>query len=120
MKIPIKLKITYPQGTITECEGYIHQKGYMKAKQTHLDLPSTCDKERLLSELSFKHGLRLICNNHGKGICLFIDFLNDYVCIEPIEGEITVNCSEKKIFLMITRSGNIYLGPITLKKKTLK
>ncbi len=120
MKIPIRLKILYPQGEVTTCHGYIHQRGYMKAKQTHLDLPPTCDKEGLLSELGFKHGLRLVCNNHGNGICLFIDFLNDYICIEPMEDNIIINCCEKKIFLMITRSGNIYLGPITLKKKTSK
>ncbi|RLG90185.1 MAG: hypothetical protein DRO16_02680 [Thermoprotei archaeon] len=120
MKITVKFKILYPQGEIVTCHGYIHQKGYMKAKQTHLDLSPTCDKEGLLSELGFKHGLQLICNNHRNGICLFIDFLNNHICIEPMKENIIINCGEKKIFLMTTRSGNIYLGPITLKKKTLK
>ena len=103
--------ISTPQQRL-EKDIHYHPRNCMKAKQPHIDLP--CIEP--LCSLAMKQGIKLLCRSHDSCIKL----------LEPLTGievEICIDTGkprcQRQVYIMKTRSGNIYIGPVIITTESI-
>ena len=87
-------------------QAYYHPKGYMKARYSHLDLETGVP---LLGELA-RFKAKLLC--HDNGPCIDLTFNGFKLALCPLEGCKRLRCVSRVSYLMLTRSGRIYLNGV--------
>lgn len=111
MKHKIKLEITINNDSM-QCIAEYHPRGYMRAKNDHLDISPECKILNTLYMLAKKRGISLKCLNRNRCVSIIVPEIN-YEAILCVQ-DYRVKCRDK-VYLMITRRGNLYI-PVKLIK----
>lgn len=103
---------------ITGTDSYVlkafhHPRGCMRARQDHLDLENIVSKTWLW-EIARPRGHSLYCNVVGNCIVLEERVLGLRAMICPLGG-IALRC-RREVYVMVSRSGWLYIGPVTVVK----
>ncbi|ADI31560.1 hypothetical protein [Staphylothermus hellenicus] len=95
-----------------KCMAEYHPRGYMRAKHDHLDIGPECKVLNTLFVLAKNRGVSLKCLNRNGCLSIIVPEINyeALICIQNYR----VKC-RNRIYLMITRRGNLYI-PVTLIK----
>ncbi len=90
--------------------GFYHKAGCMGARYPHLDLE--CARDLWLCEVARVRGAGLSCWNGGGCVVLTEHLLgvSVRVCVEGCR----VGCVGGRVYVMRTRSGMLYVGPIVV------
>lgn len=95
------------------CVANYHSKGYMKAKNNHLDISPSCNILDVLFALAKKRGFKAKCLDSRECITIIVPEINYDIALCTDEWKI--KCSET-IYLMLTRKGNLYISITMIKK----
>ena len=100
------LRVCSGDGGCVSTGGWFHPAGCMHARYPHLDVEVDSG---LLVELARKRGARLPCRSDGGAVVLYPDGLGVEVRVEAVGARLRCKGS---VYVMKTRSGAIYLGPV--------
>jgi len=89
---------------------FYHPRGCMRARQDHLDIDGA--SATWLWELARPRGLVLTCIARGGGVVVEEPLLGLRAVIHPV-GDEALFCRDK-VYVMVTRSGLLYIGPVGL------
>ncbi len=90
--------------------GDFHPRGCMGARQSHLDLEPLHDT--WLWSIALRRGYKLRCKPRGNCIFLEEPLLGLEARLCPLGGH-RLRCRDK-VYVMITRSRRLYIGPVEL------
>ena len=105
-KVRLALRICSGSGGCVSAGGWFHPAGCMRARYPHLDVEVAGG---ILVELARKRGVRLPCHSVGGAVVLYPEGLRVEVRVEADEARLRCRGS---VYVMRTRSGAIYLGPV--------
>ncbi|MET1128654.1 MAG: hypothetical protein ABWW70_04995 [Thermoproteota archaeon] len=114
----LRLRIVGPDGSCS-LEAWLHPRGCMKAKTTHIDVSFRvgCGQLKPLVELGSLRGLKVGCEAQGGCLVLRIDELGLDLKLCPdlggSEASAGLVCGER-VYIKATRRGTLYVGPVTI------
>ena len=95
---------------VISVNGWLHPRGCMGARYTHLDL----EPIEPLRDLAAKRGISLLCSEAGSGVELVEPVTGISVWLAALDKGRRLRCVRRRVYLMRTRNGMIYVAPIEL------
>ncbi len=107
----LRVRVEWP-GASAVVDGWLHPRGCLGARYTHLDL----EPAGPLRELASRRGINLRCINLGSDIELVEERTGIWVRVRLLGGA-RLKCLGQRVHVMTTRRGLVYIAPIEAKYK---
>ena len=102
----MRIRVEWQSGSRV-VDAWLHPRGCMRARYTHLDL----EPVKPLSDLAARRGLTLRCRNTANGIEVTEPLTGIGARLKPLSG-IVLRCGGRQVYVMRTRSGLVYIAPV--------
>jgi hypothetical protein len=109
-KVPVRV-VVRDAASVRVVGGFYHRAGCMGARYPHLDLE--CVGDMWLCELSRVRGVSLECKGSGGGCAVLLEPFSGLSVRVCVEGG-GLGCVGGRVYVMKTRSGMLYIGPLVL------
>ena len=112
-KIPLTIRvIDDTRGTVIKVDGYYHKSKCMGARYPHLDLPIE-HSPKILVDLVYKRGVNMECIDASND-CVILNISILGYALRLCVNKRKIRCGARRIHVMKTGSGNIYIGPVII------